>query len=97
MDPELMTRAVIYGIASPMFIPLIELAKNLGLPARLAPLLAILLGLLTAVGAVAAVPLPPQPYMMTILTGLAMGLSAAGLYSGARSVLGMDRGSGARE
>jgi hypothetical protein len=87
MEPDLVTRAAVYAFAVPLIVALVELAKRLGCPDRYAPLVALVLGLLTAFGAVAAIPFPPQHWFLTLLIGLGLGLGAAGLYSGGRSVL----------
>ena len=87
METELLTRPAIYLFAAPLIVALVELAKRLGCPDRFAPLVAVVLGLLTAFGAVAAIPFPPQHYFITVLIGLGMGLGAAGLYSGGRTLL----------
>ena len=87
MDTELLTRPAVYLFAAPLIVALVQLAKGMGCPDRFAPLVAVALGLLTAFGAVAAIPFPPQHYFITVLIGLGMGLGAAGLYSGTRSVL----------
>lgn len=72
----------VYGVLlTPLIVGVVEVAKRAGLPARLAPLLALALGLGIA-GALAAQPAPAR----VALWGLALGLSAVGLYSGARAV-----------
>jgi hypothetical protein len=87
METELLTRPAIYLFAAPLIVAVVQLAKGLGCPDRYAPLVAVVLGQLTAFGAVAAVPFPPQHYFITVLIGLGIGLGAAGLYSGGRTVL----------
>lgn len=70
----------------PAVIALVTLAKDLGLPSRLSPLLAVVLGVavamfdLFATGSV----LGTQNILQTIGTGIILGLSASGLYDGAR-------------
>lgn len=86
-DTALLTRPAIYLFAAPLIVALVQLAKTVGCPDRYAPLVALALGLAAAFGAAAAVPLPPQHWVVTVLIGLGMGLSAAGLYSGGRTVL----------
>ena len=86
IEPELLSRAAVYLFAAPLIVALVELAKNVGLPSRWAPLLALSLGILTAFGTVAAIPEPPQPPFLTLLVGIALGLSAAGLYSGTKGL-----------
>jgi ribose/xylose/arabinose/galactoside ABC-type transport system permease subunit len=87
VEPDLVTRAAVYAFAVPLIVALVELAKRLGCPDRYAPLVAVALGLATAFGAVAAIAYPPQHPFITTLIGLGLGLGAAGLYSGGRSVL----------
>jgi hypothetical protein len=87
VDTELLTRPAVYLFAAPLIVALVQLAKGLGCPDRYAPLLAVALGLLTAFGAVAAIPFPPQHVFITVLIGLGIGLGSAGLYSGGRAVL----------
>lgn len=67
----------------PVIIGLVELAKNLGLPARYAGLLAVALGLLLVF---------VWTYLSgqardVILIGLGTGLAASGLYSAGKAVL----------
>lgn len=70
----------------PAVIALVTLAKDLGLPTRLSPLLAVVLGVvvslfdLFATGSV----LGTQSVLQTVGTGVILGLSASGLYDGAR-------------
>lgn len=66
-------------------VGLVELAKRLGLPTRYAPVLAVLLGLLFG-----TVYLSPEDLRAGVLMGLALGLSASGLYSGSRAILRHD-------
>lgn len=66
-------------------VGLVELAKRLGLPTRYAPVLAVLLGLLFGI-----VYLSPEDLRSGVLIGLALGLSASGLYSGSRALFRRD-------
>ncbi len=63
-----------------MIVPLIigcsELAKTLGLPKKFAGLFSVLLGILIAIFY-----LEPNNFKLALLKGLAIGLSASGLYS----------------
>ena len=65
----------------PLVIGLVEVAKRAGLPSRFAPLLSLFLGvgLMFAVGA---------DIIQATVLGLAVGLSASGLYSGVRASIG---------
>lgn len=88
----------IAGVAMvPLIVGLVEVAKGAGLAARWAPLLAVALGVAIGVGyRAAAGTLAPEGMAVAGLHGLALGLAAAGLYSGARAVtagaLGRARG-----
>lgn len=74
--------------ASGVIVALVEGAKRAGLPVRWAPVLAVLLGLacglLTQAAAVA-----PRVHIWyeAAGAGVALGLSAAGLYSGTKAIL----------
>jgi hypothetical protein len=86
------------GVAiAPLIVGLVEVAKGAGLAARWAPLLAVALGVAISLGyRAAAGALGPEVVAVAGLQGLALGLAAAGLYSGARAVtagaLGRARG-----
>jgi hypothetical protein len=89
------------GIAVvPLIIGLVEVAKRMGLAARWAAPLSVCLGLAVGLGAYAmgdcgAAPgaaaqptvFPCNSLFDALLVGLALGLSATGLYSGARKTL----------
>ena len=69
----------------PTIVGLVEVGKRLGLSATYAAPLAVGLGLLISVGYVTAAGLPGGSALAdAALRGLALGLSAAGLYSGAK-------------
>ncbi len=87
MEQEFVTRAAVYAVASPLIVALVQLAKGAGLPDRLAPAVALVAGIALALGAVAAVPDPPQHWFITGLIGTGLGLAAAGLYSGVRATV----------
>lgn len=72
------------GIALvPVIVGLVEVFKRTGLPDQYAPIASLILGLLVA-GLVA---LSAGTFTAaTILTGIAYGLSASGLYSGVKAV-----------
>ena len=78
----------IAGVAVvPLIVGLVEVAKGLGLSGRWAPLLALGLGLAVGLGAHAALGVPGgAAWTQATLSGLAFGLAASGLYSGARAV-----------
>ena len=71
------------GIITALVIAVVEVAKSLGLPTRWCPVLAVLLG----VGAVLGLTFF-QPATVVVFTGIVIGLSAVGLYSGARATVG---------
>jgi hypothetical protein len=68
-----------------LIVALVELAKRQGLPDRYAPLLATGLGVLLMIVAKADQPVLGTWFEVT-LQGLAVGLTACGLYSGVRAV-----------
>lgn len=73
--------------ASGVIVALVEGAKRLGLPVRWAPLLAVCLGLLCGVLAqLAAVAPHVHRWYAAAGGGIIVGLSAAGLYSGAKAL-----------
>lgn len=88
MEVEVVTRAAIYAFAAPILVALIQVIKGMVPEAfhKYSAILAVVLGQFVAWGAIAAVPEPPQPWILTVLNGLAVGLGAAGLYSGAQAL-----------
>ena len=71
----------------PLIVGLVEVAKGVGLGSRWAPALAIGLGLALSLGYRAALGVPAgAEWAQATLSGLAFGLAATGLYSGARAV-----------
>ena len=69
----------------PVIIGLVEMGKRLGLRTAYAAPLAVGLGLLISVGSTVAADLPGGGAATdAVLRGLALGLSASGLYSGVR-------------
>lgn len=72
-----------FGIALiPVLIGLVEVAKRVGLKNKYAPVFSIALGVIA--GVVYAV---PESLSGGILVGIALGLGASGLYSGAKNTL----------
>jgi hypothetical protein len=72
-----------YDIALvPIIIALIASARTAGLPARWAPLAAIVLGLVSGF-----VYLAPDDPKKAVLTGIVMGLSSIGAWSGAKNTV----------
>jgi hypothetical protein len=86
VQEQLAVRAAIYGFASPLIIPVIQLIKGMGLPTKWAAPMAVLLGLIVGLLGVVIIPNPPQHWAMTALIGLSIGLAASGLYSGVRAL-----------
>lgn len=69
----------------PAVIALVTLAKNLGLPTKLSPLLAVVLGV--ALSLFSALALGTfDNYYEPVAMGLILGLSASGLYDGAKAI-----------
>ena len=74
--------------ASGVIVALVEGAKRVGLPTRWAPVLAVALGLLCGLLAQLAVVAPRvHIWYEAAGAGIALGLSAAGLYSGTKAIL----------
>lgn len=72
-----------YGLALiPAITALVEIAKRSGMPDRIAPLLALVLGLAAGLVYVA-----PDDWRAAILAGLVMGLSSMGLWSGGKTAV----------
>lgn len=75
----------------PAVIALVTLAKDLGLRSTYASILAVLLGVALAIFdlfALSTTVVTTQTILQTIGTGVILGLSAAGLYDGAKAVGG---------
>lgn len=77
-----MLEFVAYDIAVvPVIIALIELVKRAGVPKRALPLIAVVLGVVSGFVYIA-----PGQADEAVLVGVVMGLSAVGLYSGAKNI-----------
>ncbi|MBI4494784.1 MAG: hypothetical protein HY690_18565 [Chloroflexi bacterium] len=76
------------GVATvPLLIGLVEVGKRLGLESRWAAPLAVALGVAISLGYHLAANWPDATaWADALLAGLALGLSAAGLYSGAKKL-----------
>jgi len=71
----------IYGYAIiPIVIGLVEVLKRAGLPKNLAPLASVILGIVISIFY-----LTPDNILQAVFLGTVIGLSAVGLYSGART------------
>lgn len=74
--------AEVFGVALvPLILALVELFKRTGLPDKWSPVLSVVLGLLAGVFV-----LDTGDLYEGIVVGLALGLSATGLYSGTKNV-----------
>lgn len=72
----------------PAIIALVTLAKDLGLPSKLSPLLAVLLGIIAALvdGYILGTLIDGPSIVQVGVSGIILGLGAAGLYDGAKAV-----------
>lgn len=72
----------IYGVLIvPLILGLVEVSKRVGLPDKWSPLLSVVLGLISGL----TVLFPGEP-VKGVVVGLALGLSATGLYSGTKNI-----------
>ncbi|NEU31968.1 hypothetical protein GN156_14445 [bacterium LRH843] len=75
--------AEVYGVVLiPLLVGLVELFKTAGLPKKLSPIAALLLGVAAGV-----VYVYPEDIKGGIIVGIMMGLSASGLYSGTKNTI----------
>ena len=75
---------IIFGIALvPLIIGLVQVFKGVGLPDRWAPVASLVFGVLAGVAIGSQTGLAP---LEGVVTGIAFGLSASGLYSGTRAL-----------
>ncbi|NLW08046.1 MAG: hypothetical protein GX039_08765 [Clostridia bacterium] len=76
----------IYGISAVLLIMgIVQLAKNAGFPSKFAGLLAVAIGILASVGYTM---FQEAELFRALVTGIALGLAAAGLYSTQKNVRG---------
>jgi hypothetical protein len=76
---------ILFGIAVvPAIVGLVEVCKDLGLPTRAAPACSVIFGVLAAFAQFYA---GTWPWIQAAVLGIALGLSAAGLYSGVKTVI----------
>jgi hypothetical protein len=76
---------LLFGIAVvPAIVGLVEVGKDLGVPTRVAPALAVLFGILAGLAQLYA---GQWPWIQAVVLGISLGLSACGLYSGAKTVI----------
>jgi hypothetical protein len=70
----------IYGVAIiPVILALVSFAKMMGMPPKFSPVLALVLGIVAAI-----VYISPGDWRKATFDGIMIGLSASGLYSGAK-------------
>jgi hypothetical protein len=75
----------LFGIfVVPAIIGLVEVCKDLGLPTKAAPALSVLFGVLAALAQLFS---GQWPWIQAAVCGIALGLSACGLYAGVKTVL----------
>lgn len=77
MDPQILTMA---SIGIPVVAGLVEVAKRLGIPSRFAPIASLVFGFIFSALMLA------EFSTVWALTGIITGLSASGLYSGAKAI-----------
>ena len=77
-----MTFEITTAVLTAFVIGIVEIAKQIGLNTKYAGLLAVILGILATVGLSFF-----QVTATVIFTGIAIGLSAAGLYSGTKALI----------
>lgn len=75
------------SIVIPIIVSIVELGKGLGLPKKFSALLAVLSGV-----AIGIFYLHPQDIRLGVFEGIVYGLSASGLYSGAKNTMEQIRG-----
>jgi hypothetical protein len=79
-----MNEPTLYGIfIVPAIVGLTQVAKDTGLPARFAPLLAVLIG---GAAGLAQLEQGKLPWIPAVALGVVFGLSACGLYDTARNI-----------
>lgn len=70
----------VFGVALiPVIIGLVEVVKKLGLPNKVIPATSLVLGIVAGI-----VYVHPDNVLAGVLVGIALGLSASGLYSGVK-------------
>jgi hypothetical protein len=75
---------LLFGIAViPAIVGLVQVVKDLGVPSNYAPLAAVVFGLLAGFAQFYAGRIP---WITAAVTGIALGLSAVGLYAGAKTI-----------
>jgi hypothetical protein len=69
-------------VVLPVIMAIAEMIKGLGFPTKFIPLVNLALGLLAGFFAI-----PNETPVGSVITGLILGLSASGLYSGSKNVI----------
>lgn len=70
-----------FAVAVAIIVGLVEMAKQIGLPTKFAPLASLIIGV------AASFLFPAATVALTILFGVITGLTACGLYSGAKATI----------
>ena len=73
-------------VVVPLIVGLVEMAKRLGLPSRFAAAVSLSIGVALSAGAWVATRAGGRDLFDSVLFGMAVGLSASGLYSVARAL-----------
>ncbi len=75
-----------FGVSAVLVVVgLVQLAKTLGFPRRYGGLMAVVLGVVASIGYTYQA---DAQWLQALFVGLAIGLSAAGLYSGSKAAVG---------
>lgn len=82
-----MEQATFIATIAAVLVALIQVLKGAGFPSQWAPLLAVLLGIGSAYAAVSQHALASPDPFTTGLTGVIIGVTAAGTYSGVRTTV----------
>ncbi|MGI8825263.1 MAG: hypothetical protein ACR2JC_06430 [Chloroflexota bacterium] len=84
-----MNDTIIYGVAlTPAIIGLVQVAKNLGMRGKFAPLLAVCFGVAGSLSqTVATEHMQAAAWIQATFVGIALGLASVGLYAGVKTVL----------
>lgn len=76
------------GAAVPGIIGLVQVARMVGLPSHLAPIVAVCLGILVSVGQIYVAQFPWIP---AVVAGVGVGLAAVGLHGGTQALVQASR------
>jgi hypothetical protein len=79
-----MTNQVVFGVmVVPAIVGLTEVTKDLGVPSRFSPGIAVVFGILAGMAEFYG---GQWPWMQAVVLGVSLGLSACGLYSGVKTI-----------